>query len=219
MRLAVFVAGIAAFAIGAPTAMGKPSSSSISITVSRKTVLFGFSTTVSGHVSGNKAPGAGVTLQAKPFGAKSFSSVQSKTATSAGNYSFTYFPPINTSVRVVAKTAPTATSVGVFVGVQPFVGLRVGTTRPRTGQRVVFTGTVSPAFNGLLVWFQRRTVTGHWRTEAATTLFAATPGPHGARSQYFRRLRIKRSSTWRVVFPAPAGWISNRSRTRTLIVH
>jgi hypothetical protein len=210
---------VAAFAIGVPTALGKPSSSSISITASPKTVLFGFGTTVSGHVSGNKAPGAAVTLQAKPFGAKSYTNVQTKTATSGGNYSFTYFPSRNTSVRVVAKTAPTATSVGVFVSVQPFVGLRVGTTHPKKGQRVRFTGIVSPAFNGMLVWFQRRTVTGHWRTLAATTLFAATPGSHGPRSQYFRRLKINRSGTFRVVFRAPAGWVSNNSRTRTLIVH
>jgi hypothetical protein len=71
----------------------------------------------------------------------------------------------------------------------------------------------------MLVWFQRRTVTGHWKTLAATTLFPASPGSHGARSQYFRRLRINRSGTWRVVFVAPAGWISNHSRTRHLIVH
>ena len=219
MKRAVFAACVVALAIGVPTALGKPSSSSISITVSQKTVLFGFSTTVSGHVSGNKAPGAAVTLQAKPFGAKSFTNVASRTATSSGSYSFTYFPPRNGSVRVVAKTAPTATSVGVFVGVQPSVGLSVGTTHPKKGQRVRFTGIVSPAFNGMLVWFQRRTPTGHWRTLAATALFAATPGSHGPRSQYFRRLRINRSGTFRVVFPAPAGWISNHSRTRTLIVH
>ncbi len=219
MKRAVLAACVAALSLGVPTALGKPASSSISIAVSKRTVLFGFSTTVFGHVSGNKAAGATVTLQAKPFGSHSYTNVASKTASSGGNYSFTYFPPRNTSVRVVAKTAPTATSVGVFVGVQPFVGLRVGTTHPKKGQTVRFVGIVNPAFNGTLVWFQRRTVTGHWRTLAATTLFAATPGSHGARSQYFRRLRINRSGSFRVVFPAPAGWISNRSRTRTLIVH
>jgi hypothetical protein len=219
MKRAVFAAAIAAVSIGAPTALGKPSSSSISIAVSKKTVLFGFSTTVFGHVSGTKAPGAIVTLQVKPFGSKAFTNVASKAASSSGNYSFTYFPPRNTVIRAVAKASPTATSPGVFVGVQPFVGLRVGTLHPRRGQRVRFTGIVSPAFNGMLVWFQRRTSTGGWRTLAATTLFAATPGSHGPRSQYSRRLRINRSGTFRVVFPAPAGWISNHSRTRTLRVH
>lgn len=218
MKRAVLAAGIAALSIGVPTAIGAPSSS-ISITRSPSTVLFGWFTTVSGHVAGTKAPGAQVTLQIKPFGSKSYSSVASTFATPAGNFSFRYFPFGNTSVRVVAKTTPTATSPGVFVGVQPSVGLRVGTTHPTKGQRVGFAGIVSPAFNGMLVWFQRRTVTGHWKTLAATTLFAASPGPHGARSQYFRRLRINRSGTWRVVFVAPAGWISNHSRTRHLTVH
>lgn len=219
MKRAVLAAGIAALSIGVPNALAKPPSSSVSIAASPRTVLFGWFTTVSGHVSGNKAPGAAVTLQAKPFGASSYTNVARTFASSAGNYAFRYFPARNTVVRVVAKTSPTATSPGVFVGVKPSVGLRVGTTFPRKGQRVRFRGIVDPAFNGLLVWFQRRTATGHWRTLAATTLFAATPGSHGPRSQYFRRLRINRSGTWRVVFVAPAGWISNASRTRTLIVH
>ena len=220
MKRAVLAAGIAALSIGAPSALAaKPNSSSISITRSPSTVLFGWFTTVSGHVSGNKAAGAAVTLQVKPFGSPSFTSVATETASSGGNYSFRYYPARNTIVRVVAKTTPTATSPGVFVGVKPFVGLRVGTTHPRKGQRVAFAGIVDPAFNGMLVWFQRRTPTGHWRTLAATTLFPASPGSHGARSQYLRRLRINRSGTWRVVFVAPAGWISNTSRTRTLIVH
>jgi hypothetical protein len=218
MKRAVLAAGVAALSIGVPTAMGAPHSS-ISISAGPKTVLFGWFTTVSGHAAGTKAPGAAVTLQVKPFGSKSYSSVASTFASSAGNFSFRYYPSGNTSVRVVAKTTPTATSPGVFVGVQPDVGLRVGTTHPRKGQRVGFAGIVSPAFNGRLVWFQRRTPTGHWRTVAATTLFPASPGSHGARSQYFRRLQITRSGTWRVVFVAPAGWISNHSRTRTLIVH
>jgi hypothetical protein len=97
--------------------------------------------------------------------------------------------------------------------------LRVGTVQPRKGQLVRFMGIVNPAFNGKLVLIQRRNVNGGWATVAHATLFAATPGSHGPRSQYFRRLQIKRSGTYRVSFPAPPGWISNQSRTRTLIVH
>ena len=220
MKRAGLAAGMAAFVIGVPSALGAPPHSSISIAVGPRAVLFGWFTTVSGHVSGNRAPGAAVTLQVKPSGSKAYSSVARGFASSAGNYSFRYYPLSgNVTVRVVAKTSPTATSPGVFVGVLPAVGLRVGTTHPRKGQRVAFTGIVSPAFNGRQVWFQRRTVNGGWRTVAATTLFPATPGSHGPRSQYFRRLTINRSGTFRVVLPAPPGWLANRSRTRTLIVH
>jgi hypothetical protein len=219
MKFAVSAAVLAALAVGVPTAVGKPSSSSISIGASQKSVAFGFSTVVSGHVAGNKAPGALVTLQAKPFGANSYTNVQSTAASSSGSYSFTYFPPRNTVVRAVAKTAPTATSAAVFVGVRPFVGLRVGTVRPRKGQQVRFMGIVNPAFDGKFVLIQRRNVNGGWGTVVAVRLFAATPGSHGPRSQYFRRVQIKRSGTFRVKFPAPAGWISNNSRTRTLRVH
>lgn len=219
MKRAVFAAAVAALSIGVPGALAKPSSSSISITVGPRTVLFGWFTTISGHVSGNKAPGAAVQLQAKSYGSSSYVTVATTTATSAGSYSFRYYPPGNTTLRTVGKTTPKATSPGVFVGVRPFVGFRAGTQRPLRGQMVQFTGILDPAFNGLLVWFQRRTAPGHWRTLAAATLFATTPGSHGPRSQYFRAVRINRSGTWRVVFVAPAGWISNTSRTRTLIVH
>ena len=219
MKRAIGAAFLAALVIGVPTALGKSSSSSISISVSPKTVVFGFSTTVSGHVAGNKAPFATVTLQAKPFGATHYTNVASSTASSSGQYRFAYVPKLNTVVRTVGKTSPTATSPGVFVGVRPRVGLSVGTTRPKKGQRVRFAGIVNPAFNGMLVYIQRRTLTGGWRTVARATLFAATPGFAGPRSQYFRRLQINRSGTFRTLFLAPKGWISNISRTRTLIVH
>ena len=219
MKRALFAACVAALSIGVPTALAKPASSSISIAVGPRTVLFGWFTTLSGHVSGNKAPGAAVTLQAKLSGATSYTGVATSFASSAGNYSFRYYPLRDAVLRVVAKTSPTASTPGVFVRVKPSVGLTVGTTRPRKGQMVRFTGIVDPAFDGMVVWLQRRTATGHWRTRAATTLFAAPPGSQGPRSEYFRRVRIDRSGTFRVVFPAPSGWATNASRTRTLIIH
>jgi hypothetical protein len=160
-----------------------------------------------------------VTLQAKPSGSTHYTNVGSTTASSTGQYHFTYVPTRNTVVRTVGKTSPTATSPGVFVGVRPRVGLSVGTVRPKKGQRVRFTGIVNPAFNGLTVQIQRRTQHGRWGTVARATLFAATPGFLGPRSQYFKRLQISKSGTFRVLFRAPNGWVSNISRTRTLIAH
>jgi hypothetical protein len=219
MRRAVWAVFVAALVVAVPTALGKPSSSSISIGISPKTVVFGFSTTVSGHVAGNKAPFAAVTLQAKPYGSKSYTNVATTTASSSGSYSFTYVPTRGTTVRAVGKTSPTATTPGVFVSVRPRVGLSVGTTRPKKGQRVRFTGIVNPAFNGMSAWIQRRTLRGGWRTVAGATLFAASSGFLGPRSQYFRRLQINRRGTFRVIFRAPKGWLTNVSRTRTLVVH
>jgi hypothetical protein len=220
MKRAVLAATLAALAIAVPTALGAKQSSSATIGVAPTTLTLGSSITVSGHVKGNKASGAAVTLQAKPFGFSSFTNVASTTANSGGNYSVHYFPTRNTLVRVVAKTAPTATSSSVFVGVRMRVGLSVGTTRPKAGQKVRFSGVVVPAFNGSVVQLQRRTSTGHWNTMAFATLFATTSNGFGARSEYFRRLRISRSGTWRVRFVPPIdGWLANDSRTRTLIVH
>src|SRR5436305_5694435 len=105
MKRAVLAACVAALTIGVPTALGKPSSS-VSMGVAPKTLTLGSSTTISGHASGSKAPGAAVFLQAKPSGSTSFTNVGQTTASSGGNYSFRYFPTRNTLVRVVAKTAP-----------------------------------------------------------------------------------------------------------------
>jgi hypothetical protein len=219
MKRVVLAACLAVLAIAVPAALGAKGSS-VSIGVAPKTVTLGSSIVISGHASGNKAPFAAVTLQAKPFGFSSYTSVASTTANSGGNFSLQYFPTRNTLVRVMAKTAPTATSPSVFVGVRMRVGLSVGTTRPKAGQRVRFSGIVVPAFNGSVVQLQRRSRTGHWNTIAFATLFATSPNGFGARSEYFRRLKISRSGTWRVRFVPPiAGWGSNNSRTRTLRVH
>jgi hypothetical protein len=219
MKRAVFAACVVALAIGVPTALGKPSSS-VSMGVAPRTLTLGSSTTIAGHASGSKAPGAAVFLQAKPFGSSSYTNVGNTTANSSGNYSFHYFPTRNTLVRVVAKTAPQATSPSVFVGVRMRVGLSVGTLHPKKGQMVRFSGIVVPAFNGSVVQLQRRTATGHWTTMASATLFGTTANSFGPRSEYFRRLKINRSGTWRVRFVPPIdGWLANNSRTRALIVH
>lgn len=219
MKRAVLVACLAVLSIGVPTALGKPGVS-VSMGVAPKTLTLGSSTTISGHASGPKAPGAVVFLQAKPFGSSSFSNVGRTSANSGGNYSFRYFPTRNTLVRVVAKTSPQATSPSVFVGVRMRVGLSVGSVHPRKGQKVRFSGIVVPAFNGGTVLLQRRTSTGHWRTMAFATLFGTTSNSFGPRSEYFKRLKINRSGTWRARFVPPIdGWLANNSRTRTLIVH
>jgi hypothetical protein len=219
MKRAVFVACAASLVIAVPTALGKPSSSSIFVTATQKTVVFGWSTTISGRVSGTQAAGAAVTLEAKPYGSSSYSTVQSTFANSSGNYSFTYYPTGNVTVRTVGKASPTATSPGISIGVRPGIGLYVSTLIPRKGQKVGFAGQTDPAFDGMLVRIQRRTPFGEWTTVAIATLTATTPGSHGPRSQYSKRLQINRSGTFRVLFPAPKGWVTNSSRTRTLRVH
>ncbi len=219
MKRAVLAACMAALSIGVPSALAKPGSS-VSMGVAPKTLTLGSSTVISGHANGSKAPGATVFLQAKPFGAGSYTNIAHTTASSGGNYSFRYFPTRNTQVRVVAKTAPQATSPSVFVGVRMRVGLSVGSLHPKVGQRVRFSGIVVPAFNGSVVMLQRRTATGHWRTMTFATLFATSANGFGPRSEYFKRLKISRSGTWRARFVPPIdGWLANNSRTRTLTVH
>jgi hypothetical protein len=219
MKRALCAVLTAALVIGVPAALGRPNASSISVGISQRTVVFGWSTTISGRVGGNKAPGAAVMLQAKPYGSTVYTTVQATFATSSGSYTFNYFPSGSATLRTVGATTPTATSPGVFVGVRPGVGLYVSTVRPKKGQMVGFAGQVDPAFNGMSVRLQRRTFFGDWITLALATLSAATSGAHGPRSQYSKRLQINKFGTYRVRFSAPKGWVSSISRTRTLRVH
>jgi hypothetical protein len=196
-----------------PGKPGKPGMSSATITASPATVLFGSPTTLAGQLSGTKASGAAVTLQAEPFGTKTFTKVATVTANSAGHYSFSVTPNLNTMYRVMARTAPAATSASVLVDVQVRVTLGVSTHTPKSGSKVTFAGFVTPAYNGSVVLVQRKTKTG-WHKIASATLFAATL----SRSHYSKGVRITKSGKYRVRFVPPPGRLANNSPVRKLIV-
>jgi hypothetical protein len=198
-RLMIFM-----FALGmvlvAP-ALGKPGpmSSSVTIAASANPIVVGSSTLITGQVTGKKAAGASVDLQAEPAGSSSFSKVSTATADSTGHYSFKVSPSVNTTYRVVAKTAPSATSSNLPVDVRVKVTIRVSTTKPVAGQLVRFSGFVLPAYVGKTVLIQRKTTTG-WKTMAQAKLVAATPLGSIARSKYTKRIRFRKSGLYRVRF-------------------
>ncbi len=199
-------------------ALGKPgpSSSSVTIAASANPIVFGSSTLLSGQASGKKAAGAKVDLQAEGFPFTSFSTVSTTTADAAGRYSFTIAPGINTIYRVMAKTAPSATSANLLVKVRVKVTLRVSTTKPAVGQLVRFSGFVLPAYSGKTVLIQRKTATG-WRTIAQAKLAATTPLGSIQRSKYNRRIRFHKSGMYRVRFnPRTSANLPNSSPTRRL---
>ena len=127
-------------AVGKPPPSGQ--SSTATIAASPNPIVFGSSTVITGTVTGKKAAGATVQLQSEPFPFKSFSNAATATADAAGHYSFKIAPGLNTIYRVMAKTAPSATSPTVLVNVRVKVTLRVGTTKPKRGQLVRFSGFV-----------------------------------------------------------------------------
>jgi hypothetical protein len=214
----VFISALAVV----PAAIGAhpgTTSNSVTIATSRSTVVFGSPVTIAGTVSGKKASGATAMLQVQPFGSSSFATVETGTADAAGHYSFVFAPGVNTNFRVLAKTAPPATSATTHVNVRVQVTIGVSTRNPKIGQKVRFSGFVVPAYNGFSVLIQRMTATGGWRTVTPATLAAATPIAAGPRSKYSKSLKITKSGTYRVRFVPPPGRLANNSGTRHLTVH
>jgi hypothetical protein len=182
-------------------AFGKPgtSPSSATIAASANPILVGSSTLISGQATGKKAAGASVDLQAEPAGSSSFSKVATTTADSTGHYSFKVSPDVNTSYRVMAKTAPSATSSSLRVNVRVKVTMGVSKTQPAAGQLVRFSGFVLPAYVGKTVFIQRKTARG-WTTLAQAKLMAATPLGSTTRSRYRKQIRFRKSGLYRVLF-------------------
>ena len=222
MRRTMMVLVASALVLVQP-ALGKPpgpGASSVTIAAAPNPIVFGSSSVITGQVTGKKAAGATVDLQSEPFPYKApFSTVTSSTADATGHYSFKVTPGLNTLYRVIAKTAPSATSANALVRVRVRLSLGVSTTHPVAGRLVRFSGFLFPAYNGRSVQIQRETATG-WKTVAQAKLVAATPVNGVARSRYSKRLRIRRSGTYRAWFkPADGARLPNSSPTRRLRVH
>jgi hypothetical protein len=219
-RLTVAVFASALVLAGSALAAKPPGSgpSAVTIGAAPGAVVFGSSLSITGQVTGKKAGGARVDLQDQT-GPNSFATVTSATADSTGHYTFKVAPAKNTVYRVIAHTAPAATSSNVAVTVLVKVTLGVSTTAPKAGSRDRFFGFVLPAYDGKLVQIQQKTATG-WRTVGSATLQAATPVGGVARSKYSKRLKVGRTGTYRAFFnPADGQRLPNQSATKRLVVH
>ena len=219
MRRLTGVVFVSAALLAGP-ALAKPGgpsgSSSVTITGSPTTVLFGSATTIAGQVTGKKAAGAAVDLQAEPFPYQSFSTVSSTTTDSTGHYSFKVTPGQNTIYRVMAKAAPSVTSSNLPVKVLVKVTMGVSTRKPAVGKLVRFSGFVLPAFNGKNVLVQRRTAAG-WKTVKQIRLAAATSVGSATRSKYSKRIRFRHRGTYRAWFnPGTDAFLANGSPTRRM---
>jgi len=200
---------------GGGTGGGGTPASRISISASPTVVDFGRSTVISGKLTGSPNSSVAVELQgnAAPF-TGGFKSVSTKATDSNGDYSFTTRPGQHVRYRVVAKTSPPSTSAETLVRVRIRVSRLVSDSTPRRGQVVRFSGSAYPAHDGRTVFIKRRSADGVYRTVARTVLRDAGT----ARSSYSRRLRIRRSGTYRVRVAGDADHLSGNSTPRTLIV-
>ena len=205
----------------ATPAPGAPTGDAVSITAAPKAATFGRPVVLSGAATGPSASGVTLALEQNPapYTGGYKATGQTTTASSSGAYTFTVTPALNTRFRVVAQAKKRPTSPELTVDVRVKVVLHVSTTTPRRGRRVAFTGSVFPAHDATIARLQRRTSAG-WRTVATMPLAAATPVAGVSRSKFAKRLKVRRSGTYRVrVLPTDGDHVAGTSRRRRLSVH
>ena len=190
-----------------------PKAGSVSLKASADRVVFSQPVTLDGMVKGAKA-GVTVTLERRAAAGTVFTPAATATTTDKGRFSFSVRPRSNSVFRVTAATTPPATSGEVRVDVSPLVGLRVSDRTPHKGQRVRFRGTVRPPHDGRRVAIQRKRADGTWNTVRRPRLRDAG----STFSRYSKRIRIRRSGTYRTVIGAHADHAEGVSRERTLTV-
>lgn len=166
------------------------------VTIQASAITYGSAATISGQVTGANNASVDVTLEENPYPyTAGYKPTQVKATTDAtGRYTMAPAPTVSTRYRVTAKTKPQSTSPEVLVPVRVKVRLRLGDATPSAGQRVRFSGSVTPAHDGKVVRIQRRKRGGGWETMAKTTLVAGTPV---GTSTFSKRLRVSRTGTYR----------------------
>ena len=187
-----------------------PKAGAPTLKASADQVTFSSPVALSGKVKGAKQAMT-VTLERRAANATAFAAAGTATTDANGDFSFADRPSKSSVYRV---TAGTAASPEVAVAVAPLVGLKVGDATPRKGQRVRFKGTVRPQHDGTRVAIQRKRADGTW----ATVRTAALRDAGNAYSRYSKRIRIRRSGTFRTVIAAHADHAEGVSRERTLTV-
>ena len=208
------VALVAALALAATgQAQKPPKAGDVTLKASADRITFSNPVALTGKVKGAKA-GVTVALERRAADATAFTPAGTAVTDGNGDYSFAQRPSESSVYRVTAATTPPATSAEIAVAVAPLVGLRVGDSTPRKGQRVRFRGTVRPQHDGTRVAIQRKRADGTWTTVASPRL-RDTGRPY---SRYSRRLRIRRTSTYRTVIAAHADHAEGVSRERVLTV-
>ena len=203
MRKTLMVLAALAMAVGGAAAAASPRQS-VTISLSRPSVVYGGSVTLSGKVSDSKA-GETVNVLAEASGASSFSSLGSVSTTAGGKWTDVVKPTIETAYRATWKSATSST---VTVKVRPLITLTlVSLSTGRFSTKV----TAARSFAGKVVLVQRLSSTG------VTTLKKVTLD--AGSSATFRVRLHKGRSRLRVVMPtsqtAP-GYITGMSKVLTV---
>jgi hypothetical protein len=215
---AVLVAACLALPAGVLAAKPPKQPAKLTLTAAPVRVTFGKPTVLAGKLTGGKTAAAQtVVVQADVFPLDGqYADVATTTTDANGDWHVSQTPTALTRYRAEAKTSPPTTSNTADVAVRLRVRVHVSDRTPARGSRVRFSGTATPAHDGARVRIQRRTATGHWRTVARTTLRDAGD----ASSRYSKRVRVRRSGTYRVrASSGDTDHLAGTSRRRRLTVH
>lgn len=182
------------------------------IVASDNPVVYGYTTTISGRFRGefNRAP-VSLATQAYPFTAP-FSEVARVTANQQGEWAAKVRPGINALYRATALTASPLSTGDIFVGVSPRISLSLSDAHPRAGQKVTFSGRVTPARDGRTIDIQRQKGPNTWGTVAKTKLRDAG----SARSKYETDVEINGDGRFRIQLRRDAKYMTGYSRPRTI---
>jgi hypothetical protein len=201
-----------------------PGGNAITIDADPDRIVFNQGITLSGHLVGPHNAGVALTLQIRYLGsgASEFSDGGNLTTDAAGNYSVALGPLFGIEeFRVVANTQPVVTSPVQHVSVAWWLRLNVSDATPKRGQRVRFSGWVTPANDGARAQIQRRTKSGRFRT--VTTALLKHVVNHNeeefSMSTYSKRVRIKRSGVYRVRMPGSGGRSTATTQKEGIRVH
>jgi hypothetical protein len=207
----LFTAAAALAVTSEGQAQKPPKPGATTLKASAEQVTFSTPVALTGKVKGGKA-GIVVTLERRAADATAFAPAGTATTDANGDFAFAQRPAESSVFRVVTATTPPASSPDVAVAVAPLVGLKVSDATPRKGQRVRFRGTVRPQHDGTRVAIQRKRADGTWVT-------VRSPRDAGSSySRYSKRIRIRRSGTYRTVIAAHADHAEGVSRARSLTV-
>ena len=181
---------------GTVTVNGPPST--VTLSASSSTVVYGSGTTLSGAVS-NQLTNEPVLLTAQPFG-KGTQSIDTTTTSSSGTFSFGVSPTIRTLYTAHWRTAD---SSPVTVNVAPRVGFGL------SGRLYIARVTSDLNYGGHYVWVQRHSSAFGWTNIKRVYL--------GSTSRATFTLRLRHGlTTLRLVLPssqAGDGYVAGLSRT------
>jgi hypothetical protein len=187
----------------------------VSIGMLPSIVTWGTTGGIGGHVTGGGSQtGSPVVLQAETPPAARFHSSATGAVDARGQYNFRVSPGANTRYRVMAGSGLRVQSSEVLMFVRMRASLRVSDSSPTRGQRVRFSGSVSPAHVGLVVHIQKRDADGSFRNVARTFLVAGA----ASSSRYSGVIRVYRNGVYRVLVPSHAEHVKAVSGLRLLRV-